>query len=187
MANFKETYKLLQQAEFSSNPTKFLHLNAGEIGYTLGGLYRKYNEHNIDWFFVQQVIDACNGDLERASQMLYIDEKTQTQVIKAFKFEYWDKARLDEVESQIIASNIFIFGTNVGMENAIKEAQRVVGVLDDGIIGIKTLSALNSFNEDTFKDHFDTREKAYYQGIRNAKPHKFARYEDGQNFRALMV
>ena len=171
MANFKESMKLLFQAEFSNRKDKFLHKNKKENGYTLGGVYEKWNKDSIDWNLVREVVAQNHGDLKKASVVLYSYENVMDSVWGVYKTTYWDKMRLDEVNSQKIADEMFLFGVVAHPRNAIKLAQRLVGVVDDGIIGSKTLAALNAYDESKFDLEFDIKEKNYFDSIVKNKPH----------------
>ncbi|WP_405763244.1 putative peptidoglycan-binding domain-containing protein [Campylobacter fetus] len=82
-----------------------------------------------------------------------------------YEREFWDKMRLNGVESQIIADEIFCFGVNAGVKTAAKLAQKLAGVQPDGIIGIKTLSALNLVDEDKFSLQYDKLEIQHYESL----------------------
>jgi lysozyme family protein len=187
MASFKDAFNIVNQFEYSNKPELFLHKNETEELSTIAGLYRKYNQHNVNWGLIDSLIELCNGDIKQTSKMLYANDTIQKQVISAYKFEYWDKARLDEVNSQLIANNIFVFGVNAGIVRAIKMAQEIVDVTVDGIIGVQTLSALNNYDEALFKMEFDRKEELYYQSIIDSKPEKYAMYENGWTNRLLAV
>jgi len=186
MADFTKSYRILKGAEFSNKPKKFLHINENENDLTIGGVYEKWNRYNIDWEFVRKILTACENNFERASTMLFNDEEMQVDVISAFRHGYWSKCRLDDVNSQIIANEIFISGTNIGNEQAIKMAQDVVGVTIDGIIGIKTLRALNNFDEHVFSEDYDVKENEYYLAISKDNP-KLAINVEGWRNRAALV
>ena len=180
MANFKDSYKILEQVEFSKNPSSFLHQNKTEEHMTLGGIYRKYHQEAMDWDFVDKVLEVCESnkgetlgekeearklDMKRASRMLYADLETRFSVEKFFKKHYWDTLRLGEIQSQKMANEIFLFGVVAGIKNSAKLAQRLIGVKDDGIIGSLTIKALNIYNEDAFDMRFDTLERRYYDDL----------------------
>ena len=169
MAEFKEAYRKLIQLEFSNNPELFLHLNKNEIGYTLGGIYEKYNKEAIDWDFIRRVVDLCRGDIRQASKLLYWDKELHSQVYTAFEYKYWKKYKLGQIRSQLIADEIIVSLVNIG-NKAIKFAQQVVGVVDDGIVGINTLNALNDFNELEFSKLFDVKEIEHYNNIVKSNP-----------------
>lgn len=165
MANLDKSLKLLFQVEFSNLPNKFLHKNKGENGYTLGGIYQKANPSSIDWNFIEDIVAKNNGDIKRSSVELFLNPRITKEVKDVFRDKYWNAMRLDNVVSQKIADEMFLFGVVAHPKNAIKLAQRLVGVSVDGLIGIKTLSALNSFDASIFDLSFDNLEKGYFEGL----------------------
>lgn len=79
-----------------------------------------------------------------------IIKSLEPDVIEFYKAHYWDKIRLDEVCNDKVAG--FIFDTYVNSGNAgIKVVQRTVGVEADGIMGAKTIHAINNYNGDLFE------------------------------------
>lgn len=186
MSQFSIAYKLLTQAEFSNKPEKFLHKNSTEKSYTLGGIYRHMNPDALNWSFVDDLLRLCNHDLERASRMLYNDEIIYKEVYDFFKRYYWTNLRLDEIQSQKIANEIFDCAVNIGQKNAIKLAQRLVGALDDGYIGSITVKCLNIYNEETFDLKFDDMQKKYYDDLIANNP-ELGIYQRGWYNRADLV
>lgn len=80
-----------------------------------------------------------------------------------FKQGFWDKWKADEIKSQAIANLVVDWVWASGVYG-IKYVQRVLGVADDGIVGKKTLAAINEYpsQKDLFgkiwarrKKHFD--------------------------------
>lgn len=60
-----------------------------------------------------------------------------------FKKLYWDNCKADSINSQSIANLIVDWNWHSGTYG-IKHTQRVLGVKDDGLIGPKTLEAINN-------------------------------------------
>lgn len=60
-----------------------------------------------------------------------------------FKTGYWDKCKADQINSQSIANIIVDWAYMSGVSTAVKGVQRLLGCKDDGIIGPKTLAAIN--------------------------------------------
>ncbi len=171
MANFKTAYVKLANAEFGSNPEKFLHKNQGENGYTIGGVYQVANPDSFNWEFIEKTLVLCEFDYKRASTMLYADDLIRESVENFFKRYYWDKALLDEVQGQVIAENIFLSGVHIGMKNAVKLAQKVAQTQQDGIIGQYTIKALNNgYDEIYFKKEFDKLELENYNNLIERNP-----------------
>lgn len=79
-----------------------------------------------------------------------IIEMLEPDVIAFYKAHYWDKIRLDEVCSDAVAG--FVFDTYVHSGNSgIMMLQRAIGVQDDGIVGAKTIHALNQTSIEVLK------------------------------------
>jgi len=169
MAQFNKAYKQLQDDEFSSIPERFLHKNKGEKGFTLGGIYEVANPNKIDWGFVKSLHLMCGHDIERTSKMLFYDDVIQSQVYGIFERYYWDKIRLSEIHSQRIASELFDRAVLSGRVVAVKIAQRVIDVKVDGILGEKTLKALNCYNEDLFDRQYDDFEEEFIEEVIKSK------------------
>lgn len=69
--------------------------------------------------------------------------------IEILKTMYWDRWKADEIKNQYIADILVDWVWASGV-HGIKIPQKLLGVKDDGIVGVKTLSVLN--------DHPNSRE-----------------------------
>jgi lysozyme family protein len=49
----------------------------------------------------------------------------------------------DEFINQLSADNVYDFAVNSGVSRAVKYAQRIVGAVEDGVMGAKTIRAIN--------------------------------------------
>lgn len=74
---------------------------------------------------------------------------TDEQWLHVFKAGYWDRWQADRISNQAVA-NILVDWVWASGVNGIKIPQRVLGVADDGIVGEKTLAALNAQNPAEF-------------------------------------
>lgn len=164
MANINKSLDILKQLEFSNDTSKLLHKNKDELGLTFYGIYQEANPNWNGWNIINRYLEV-EPDLKKCSIVLSNVTDLMENVVKFYKVNYWDKAKLDTIESQLIANEIFLFGVNIGMTNAIKKAQELVGVVADGVIGLKSIEALNNYNEDKFSKEYDTKEKKYYDAI----------------------
>lgn len=80
---------------------------------------------------------------------------TISQAKFIYKGEFWEGNRLDEIESQQLVNYIFDMYVNHGIAQANKLVQRAVCAAtfmrnylrDDGLLGDKTISAINSLGE----------------------------------------
>lgn len=77
------------------------------------------------------------------------------------KSMYWDKMKADQIQSQGIA-NICVDWLWASGTSKIKNIQKILGVTQDGIVGPKTIDAINKSNTTTlFKALYDARVKFY--------------------------
>lgn len=70
---------------------------------------------------------------------------TDVQWDHIFKTGYWDKWRADEIKSQAVANALVDWTYHSGV-HGIKEPQKILGVTADGIVGPKTLAAVNAMH-----------------------------------------
>lgn len=79
----------------------------------------------------------------RAKTINDLKHMTDNEWRHIFKTLYWDKCKADDITDQSIANLLVDWAYNSGPSVAIRHIQRIVGVEADGIIGRKTLSAIN--------------------------------------------
>ena len=171
MARYAEAFKRLIDAEYPDGEEDFLHKNSGENGLTVGGVYQSANPESFNWDFIESILNVCDGDIERASIMLYHDSKTKEQVFWFFKKNYWDIARLSEVQEQNTAEEIFLMGVVSHPITAVKLAQKLIRVDSDGICGDYTIKALNNYNVNMFDRQYDNLEEQHFDKVIQRNPH----------------
>lgn len=82
-----------------------------------------------------------------------------------YRLNYWQPIRGDDIARQEIADSLFDFAVNAGIKTAVKLAQIVVGTTPDGVIGPKTLQAINGLQVDYFRASFALAKIKRYDGI----------------------
>ena len=185
MAKIEEALDIMYRLEFS-NEDNVLEQNATESGWTFMGVYQGAFPNLDLWKTVRQKVQQANGDMKLAGSMLYNSVAVRELVDDFYKNEFWDKARLDEVVSQQIANEIFVAGVNMGMKKAVMLAQKLVGVPADGLVGPKTLKAINAFDDAVFDEMYDVLETDHYEMIIANNPSKRI-YAKGWRNRAIAV
>lgn len=114
-----------------------LHKNEGDRGgWTFAGIAENFWPNWKGW------------DLVKSG---HTNDPTLTQLVKDFYREnFWKPMRLDEIRDRLVCYNLFDFGINTGHRKAVQYAQKVVGALEDGIIGPKTISLINEMPSEEF-------------------------------------
>lgn len=90
-----------------------------------------------------------------------------------FKNGFWDRWKADEINNQSIAELLVDWCWASGVLG-IKLPQRVLGVKDDGIVGAKTLAAINNYpNQKELFQKLWNRRKKHFEDIAKGNKAKF--------------
>ena len=163
MASIDKAFDIMLKLEFNS-PANALHKNKTESGWTFMGIYQTAHPKLSLWTKVNDAV-SLSSNVAEASKMLYADKELLDEVKKFYKDKFWDRMWLDKVDSQHKATEIFVFGVNAGCNRAIRLAQIVSGAVADGLVGPKTIEAINRCDEKEFDARYDTEEIKYYEAI----------------------
>jgi len=102
-----------------------------------------------------------------------LKEITQAEWDYIFKKGFWDKWKADDIKNQSIAELLVDWCWTSGVWG-IKFPQRVLGVKDDGIVGPKTLAAINDYeNQEELFNKLWNRRKKHFQDIAKGGKAKF--------------
>lgn len=85
-----------------------------------------------------------------------------------YKKYYWDAVKADSIKNQAVAELFvdFIINSGAGYKNNnIKAVQRIVGVVADGKIGVKTLKAINEYPPKKLYNKLHKHRLNYYYSI----------------------
>lgn len=99
-----------------------------------------------------------------------IDEKdvkliTEDDFKKVLKRNFWDKWKADQIKNQKVAEILVDWLWNSGKWGIIKP-QQLLGVKADGIIGVKTLAAVNNYpNQRKLFESLKNARKAYIDKV----------------------
>lgn len=107
-----------------------------------------------------------DGDIDVADLKLITDRDAVERVMKP---HYWDRWEADRILSQSLA-NILVDWVWASGANGIKIPQRILGVKDDGIVGPKTLAALNAADPRGLFDEIKARRTAFIENIVRRNP-----------------
>ena len=106
-----------------------------------------------------------DGDIDVADLKL-ITAEDATMIMKK---NYWDRWKADQIKNQAIANTLVDWTWGSGAWG-IKIPQRILGVKDDGIVGNKTLEALNKQNPQKFLEKLYLARFSFLDGIVASNP-----------------
>lgn len=121
------------------------------------------------------------GISKKSYPHLDIASLTLDQAIAIYKSDYWDKIQGDKIKSYSVAFAIFDQAVNRGVVPAVRNAQKSVGVKDDGILGPATLNAINAKPEGQFLTSFIENSKNAYLRIIELFPDQIANLQGWMN------
>lgn len=98
------------------------------------------------------------------------DVDLQQDVVDFYRINFWDKMNGDNILNQQVAESIFDFGVNAGVGTSVSLAQMVVQVDPDGVIGPKSIEAINKHDPEHFIAAFTVAKIARYISIVKKRP-----------------
>lgn len=107
-----------------------------------------------------------DGDIDVADLKLISDEEAVNAVLRP---HYWNRWKADQINSQSLA-NILVDWVWGSGKHGIVIPQRMLGVQADGIVGPKTLAALNGVDAKVFFDQLKVEREMFFRRIVEAKP-----------------
>jgi len=134
-----------------------LHHVPGDRG---GRTYAGISERSFpDWAGWKILAEKTQDQraLEVLTQSLYLNK-------------FWKPIQGNYIKHQQVANSLFDFAVNTGVPRAVRLAQIVVGAHPDGVMGPKTLEALNSTDPHTFQAGFMLAKIDRYRRIAAADP-----------------
>ena len=170
MADINKALVFVFKLEYGNDPDKALEQVQGENFLTYKGLQERDDTDFAGWKKIHDALSLFSGDKQRAGNFLEADFALQKTVIEYYKTRYWDKIRGDEISAQHTADEMMVAAVLYSPIPAIRMAQEIVGVKNDGIIGAKTIEALNNFDASLFDKLFDEKEIARAEMLASRNP-----------------
>ena len=111
------------------------------------------------WRSVGYDIDA-DGDIDVQDLKLLTDDDVIEKVLKP---HYWDKVGGDKIKDQGVANMLADWAYMSGTKTPATKVQRLVGAVQDGVIGPRTIALINAYRgQQLFEDL--KRERARFYG-----------------------
>lgn len=85
---------------------------------------------------------------------------------RIFKDKYWDAVKAEQLPPAVRYA-VFDAAVNSGPGQSVKWLQRALGVVDDGVIGPKTINAANATNPDSLRMRLLGQRLRFMAGLAN--------------------
>lgn len=90
---------------------------------------------------------------------------TKDDFHRVFKQNFWNACKADKIQNQSVANMLVDFAYCSGVSRAVTYLQITLGITADGIIGNKTLFAVNKANGKILFERFKKVRKCYLKSI----------------------
>lgn len=141
MANFKDSFKkvILAEGGYVNDPDD----SGGE---TYLGITRVHEPNAKMWTKIDAVKKANPGFTNKImTNLLNKDESILDEARSIYKKKYWDAVKLDTLNNQKLAHQIFDHAVNAGVSASIKLAQELVGMKATGTYSNTLTIKLNNY------------------------------------------
>jgi lysozyme family protein len=166
MADFKKAFLLILANEggYGNDPD-----DPG--GETYKGIARKMNPDWLGWHIVD-LLKKQPGfpELLQSADAIEIKKQLDYEVSSFYYTHFWLKINGEKIADQQVAESIFDFAVNAGVSVSISHSQSVAGVTADGIMGPKTIEAINGLDAGQFLTAFALAKIVRYVNICNKRP-----------------
>lgn len=155
-------------------------------GETYAGIARNFWGKWLGWKYIDRykrdyAIAKSKGRTKLSlAQWINASAKVKTEPVEElvnefYRVNFWELNRLGDFKCQQLANTVYDFGVNSGKGRSARFIQEVAGAYNDGIIGRKSIDAINSKDCKTLYEAFNEKREAYYRGIAVGKQAKFLR------------
>lgn len=146
-------------------------LSGDSGGETYAGIARNYNTSWPGWTVVDSYKKTKTGGqpLPNNTQVPGLD-----QMVTDYYKSLWVKNLMDQLVNQDVANIFFDMVVNAG-GNGVKLMQKIVGTTQDGIMGPKTVAAINSYpDQNSLNDLYKQARETYYRNLATSNPNDAA-------------
>lgn len=170
MANFSKILPFTLQYEGG-----YANVEGDRGGMTYRGIARKFNPYWFGWKIIDNILNA-----RRIKHNEIInDSSLNALVVAQYREKYWSMIMGDSIRSDRKATLVFDFFVH-SEANAVKTIQRLLNdkfnnqLSVDGVIGMRTIQAINNAGEMKFLKELHNRRKQYLLAVsKNGSNSKF--------------
>lgn len=164
-------------AKFENFAGKLLRLEGGYVNHPLDkGGPTKYGVILSVWKEYGHDKDG-DGDID-AEDIKKLSEEDAKWIAKKI---FWDYFQADLILNESVAQFIVDWGYNSGRKTVAKIVQRVIKVDVDGIVGAKTLSAINCTDQERLFNLLKIERQVFLNNIIKRRPDQIVFYDGWMN------
>ena len=156
MASFDIAYRIIERWEGGYQAFKEDTGNYNSLGQLVG----------TNWGISAPVYESFLGKPPSRADMQNMSKATAKAI---YKKQFWDDIKGDSIINQSIANILFDGRVNHG-HTGVKLMQRILGVVQDGVVGPITLNAINTAIPEKLHNAYKATREAFYKTLANRNP-----------------
>jgi len=160
MADFKTAYKKTSLIEGG-----YVNNSSDHGGETIYGIARKFWPNWPGWAIVDSIKASGAKTAKDINKLADANPQLEAYKLSFYKQNFWDVNKLDLINDQQLANNVYDFGVNSGVSKGAKTLQAACCVEADGIIGPKTIACVNSGNAKAIYEKYNTLRSEFYHRL----------------------
>jgi lysozyme family protein len=139
-------------------------------GETLFGIARRHQPNWAGWLMVDSLKNHLQGP--ELAKALNTHEGLLASAQQYYQRNFW---HFDQVKDQGVANKLFDMSVNMGQDTAAKILQRSAGVDVDGVLGPKTMAAVNGMDPEKLMNELRIQSALHYRDLvaKNSKLQEF--------------
>lgn len=171
MANFNIAHRITlgHEGGYANDPVD----RGGE---TYKGIARNFWRSWAGWRVIDTIKSQVGSTTSAINRAAASNQELQNHVDAFYKQNFWDVNRLDQINDQQVANEVYDTGVNMGVSVAARFLQNALNVLsgsglvEDGIIGPMTVRATNSANSRVLYNMLNILQGQRYMEIVRSNP-----------------
>lgn len=160
MANFKISEEITGKSE-----GLYAFNKDDRGGETYAGIARNFWPKWSGWATIDHIKNVYGKSAATINKYAKSDTNLTEKISAFYKANFWGVNKLDLFTDQQVANTVYDFGVNAGTGKAAKTLQEVLNVSVDGVIGPKTIAAVNSGNAKAIHTAYNCKRKEYYESL----------------------
>lgn len=175
MAKFELAYKETSKVEglYANNP-------ADTGGETWAGISRNNFPTWSGWIIIDAIKHKYGKSTATINKYGRLDNTLHDKEIAFWKKNFWDVLKLDFVNDQQLANSVYDFGVNSGtsragkyLQTAYNSCKGLKALSVDGLIGSKTLNAINTYDAKFLYNTYNKFREEFYRSIAKGNQAQF--------------
>jgi lysozyme family protein len=117
------------------------------------------------WLRSKGLLEALEEGDKTQDEVMAIRSMTKEQAMGYYKAYWWDFYKYQNLLAQPVATKVLDTSVNMGAPRAHKILQGIVGVVQDGVLGVKSFAEANAMSPSVLVVKYQTAQAQFYRDL----------------------